>query len=124
MATILVIDDDGGVRGAIRKILEADGHEILEAADGAEGLRVYSEVKPDLVLTDLYMPGVDGFEAVIRVMGEFPDARVMVMSGGGWESTAAVLEQARQLGAAAVLSKPFDVDELRRIVTGVLSADE
>lgn len=60
MARILVIDDDGQVRGAIRRILERAGHTVLDVADGEAGIRVYRERPTDLIIRDIFMPERDG----------------------------------------------------------------
>ena len=64
MAMILLIDDDGFYRGVIRPILEDDGHQVIEASNGAEGLEIYRMRRPALVITDMRMPGVGGTEVI------------------------------------------------------------
>lgn len=64
MARILVIDDDGQVRGAIRRILERAGHTVLDAADGEMGMRAHREGPADLIITDIFMPERDGIETI------------------------------------------------------------
>src|SRR5262249_28059630 len=64
VAQILLIDDDGFYRGLIRQILEEGGHQVIEATDGPEGVERFRAQRPDLVLTDMRMPGVDGAEVI------------------------------------------------------------
>src|ERR1700756_2310608 len=67
VARILVIDDDGFYRGVIRRILEDGGHQVLETEDGREAVDLYRQFNPDVVVTDIFMPGMDGGE-VIRAL--------------------------------------------------------
>jgi CheY-like chemotaxis protein len=82
MPTILVIDDDGPVRSYLRKVLESAGYQVSEAADGADGLRQFQAASPDLVLCDLYMPGVEGMEAIREMARLRPGVPVIAISGG------------------------------------------
>src|SRR5690606_27960166 len=70
MARILHIEDDAGNRLLVRKLLTSSGHEILEAADGIEGVRMARAERPDLILVDLDIPGLDGYEVTLRLRGE------------------------------------------------------
>lgn len=120
MARILIVDDDESVRRSLRKTLQLIGHDIEEVADGRAALDAYRARPADLVITDVYMPDTDGIEGTIRLLTEFPDAKVIVMTGGGWVKRDDVLEGARRLGAAGTLSKPFTVDEVATTVRQVL----
>ena len=82
MARILVIDDQPLIRDLFREALEHDGHHVTVAADGYEGVRSCHDAHPDLVMVDLQMPGLDGFETIrqLRTMGDVP---IIAMSGGG-----------------------------------------
>ncbi len=107
-ARILVVDDDAAIRRALVAELAAAGYEALTAADGAEGLRVFAEAEPDLVLTDLAMPVADGFELVrrIRQLGETP---IIVLSVRGSDADKI---RALDLGADDYVVKPFSAAEL------------
>lgn len=122
MADILIIDDDDGVRRALEKILVREDHRILTATDGAEGMRILEEEQPDLVITDVYMPEMDGIELLIGIRDLVDDLPIIVISGGGFAPADFVLEDASQLGADAILSKPFEravvVDTVRRVLGG------
>ena len=120
MSRILIIDDDSGLRRALRRTLEAVGHEVVEADSSQRGLESYRASQPDLVLTDVYMPEGDGLEGTIRMLSEFPDARVIVMSGGGWARTEAILSDAEKLGAIGTISKPFTIEEVVEAVRRAL----
>ena len=70
MARILVIDDEDALRAMLKKALEKQGHEVLEATSGAEGVRVYQERTVDLVMTDMFMPGPCGIDAIAALNRE------------------------------------------------------
>ena len=108
MAHILLIDDDEAVRRSLEKILARAGHRVSTAADGAAGLRVLEEASVDLVLTDVYMPEMDGIEILVHIREVEPELPVVAISGGGFASADHVLEDAAQLGADAILAKPFE----------------
>jgi DNA-binding NtrC family response regulator len=124
MTRILIIDDDPSLRRALRKTLEHAGYGVIEADSSEGGVTTYREQQPDLVITDVYMPGGDGVEGTIRVLHEFPHARVVVMTGGGWSDTDKVLSGARRLGAAGTLPKPFTSEEVVSTVKRVLGENE
>jgi len=117
MARILVIDDEPGIRKLLRQILEADGHEVVEAQDGGEGLRYYRLQPVDLVITDILMPGEDGLSGIREIRREFPHARIIAISGGGETGQLNFLSHARDLGARFTLSKPILIPEFRQAVT-------
>src|SRR6185369_17662504 len=70
MARILHIEDDPGNRLLVRKLLQAAGHSVTDAADGLEGVQLACAERPDLVLVDLNLPGLDGYEVTLRLRGE------------------------------------------------------
>lgn len=120
MATVLVIDDDNGVRRMIRTILERAGYAVLEAHDGAEGMGKFQTNAVDLVITDLFMPGQDGIETIQLLREESPSARILAISGGGRVGAAGPLRDAELFGADAVLAKPFGREQLVTAVRDLL----
>jgi putative two-component system response regulator len=106
-ARILVADDDGAIRKALRIILSA--YEVHEAADGAEALRELDAFVPDLVLSDLQMPGVGGLELLRRVKTADVTTAFIILTGAGTVDNAV---QALRLQADDYLVKPFNVDEV------------
>lgn len=124
MARILVADDDASVREAIKKTLVAAGHTVDDVADGQSVLRVYAQAPRDLLLMDVYMPGMDGLETLIRVRADWPQAKVIAMSGGGFRHKHDVLALAMKAGAAATLAKPFEGGALLAVVRAALGPAE
>lgn len=123
MARILVVDDDAEFRSVVRRILERGGHEVTEAGDGGAALDRYRDQAPDVIITDVYMPGVDGIETIIRLQHEFPDARIIATSGGGYRDQEDVLDTAAKLGARKTLPKPVDRHTLLNAVAQVLTEE-
>lgn len=109
---VLIVDDSAGLREIIRIGLQARGYEVLQAADGREALRLLRERSADVIITDLYMPEMDGLETLEVVRQEFPDTPVVAMSGVPTRTGTDFLEVAHELGAALVLRKPFTIPEL------------
>ena len=116
MKRVLVIEDDGSVRSLIRKILEGEGYEVLEAPDGDQGVRTFRDERPDLVLTDIFMPEKEGLETISELGLLDPAVRVIAISGGGNMGILNPLPMAAKLGALRTLSKPFSGKELVDLV--------
>ncbi len=112
MPKILVIDDDAAVCDTIARILRGKGHEILFAKDGREGLQLFRSHAPDLVITDIIMPEMEGIETIRAIRGLRPDARIIAISGGGRPGKADYLLMASMFGASEVIGKPFDPAQL------------
>ena len=112
MARVLVIDDDEEHRVLVRHILVQAGHRVEEAEDGAEGLRTFARTKPDVVLTDIHMPGIDGHDVISALRVQHADVPVIAISGGGAVEKDDLLLQAASLGAVEVITKPFDYRQL------------
>ena len=120
MARIIVIDDDESVRKAIRRVLEPLGHEVREAEDGAAGLALLADKDADLVITDIFMPGQDGIVTVRQIRKQYPEVKVIAISGGDASGRMDLREDAKLMGATATLAKPFELEDLVRTVAAVL----
>jgi CheY-like chemotaxis protein len=120
MGLVLVIDDEPQIRSMLRMMLERAGHEVEEAPDGIEGIRIYRNNPVDLIISDLIMPNKDGIGMIIELKKEFPDVKIIAMSGGGLNKPEGYLEGAKKLGAQRTLTKPIDRDELLRTVSDAL----
>ena len=120
MALILIIDDEPQIRSMLKLMLERDGYEVAEAPDGIEGIKIHRQNPADLIITDLIMPNKDGIGMIIELKKEFPDVKIIAMSGGGLNKPEGYLRGAKKLGAACTLTKPIDRDELLRAIKDVL----
>ena len=107
--TVLIVDDDAGTRAHVRANLEAEGFDVLEAASGPEGLAALEEESPDLILLDVMMPQMDGWEMLRRVQERHGGAVPVVMFSGQVEN---VEGEAAERGASGFIGKPFDPQEL------------
>jgi len=121
MADILVVDDDASVAGALRRFLEDEAHECRIASNAADGLQMMGERRPDLVMMDIRMPGVDGLAALDQVQARFPGLCVVMMTGYGTSQTSI---DAMKAGAFDYITKPPDLDELRRLIARALDAGQ
>ena len=123
MAHILIIEDDASVRQMVRDMLDQEGHEVTEVADGEKGLAYYKEHLPDLVITDLFMPKVDGVEVIRELQADFPQAKIIAMTARAEKEDYDFLRVTEALGARYTLKKPFSAGDLREAVETVLKAD-
>ena len=121
--SILVIDDDEPIRELLRAILEREGYRVLEAPDGDEGLKQFTETPTDLVITDLIMPGKEGIETIRDLRQKFPGVKIIAVSGGGRIGPDSYLKMAKGVGALRTLRKPFDRTVLLKTVEEVIEMD-
>lgn len=118
---ILVIDDDEQMRILLRQVMEWAGHEVMVASNGREGMLKQRKQQADLVITDLIMPEQEGLETITSLRKEYPQVKIIAISGGGRIGPGAYLPAAQELGANRVFSKPFDVRELAATVKELLA---
>ncbi|MGB9610695.1 MAG: response regulator [Bryobacteraceae bacterium] len=114
---ILVVDDDPGVREVIRSMLESAGYTVLAAENGREAMKVLRSATVDLILTDLVMPEQEGIETIKTLRRDYPDLKVIAMSGafGG-----DYLRIASYLGAHGTLPKPIQMPALLKLIAEIL----
>ena len=117
MAKILIIDDEPYVRAFMRRALARAGYDVTEADNGREGLQQYAALRPDCVITDLYMPEKEGLETILEMRRHEHQARIIAISGGIDAYLPGFLKAARQFGADATLPKPFSVEALLELVS-------
>jgi len=114
MAKILVIDDERPIRSLLRAVLESDHHQVFEAANGRLGLELYRERSVDLIITDLVMPEMNGFDFISELTKSTVQVKVIAMTG---DSDAIIrLATTKLLGARQILRKPFELDTLLDMV--------
>lgn len=122
MAKILVIDDMEGIRQAIKNTLEGEGHDVTEAANGAEGQQAIEDSEFDLIITDMFMPEKDGFDIMTFARARNKTVPIIVISGGGAALTADWALTGAEAFASATIQKPFKSEVLIRTVTEQLEA--
>ncbi len=120
MKRILVIDDDVQVRQMLKQMLQRAGYEVVDAADGAEGIKLYRDEPTDLVITDIIMPEKEGIETIMELNRDFPDVKIIAISGGGRIDSRDYLEMARKWGTDRTFSKPFDRAQLLEAIQQLL----
>jgi CheY-like chemotaxis protein len=121
MAFILIVDDDVHVQLALRQIVESAGHRVIEAANGEEAVALFDEFHPDLVVTDVFMPQVDGIETIRTIRQRSPEARIIAVSGGFLSGVWNHLDSAVNLGADMALHKPFKARDLLLAIAQLLN---
>ena len=114
---LLVIEDDNTMRQGIQTVLGKSGYDVIAAKNGYEGVRLFSEEHPDLVISDLKLPGKNGMELLKEFLEKRPKTIMIIISAYG---TIDLAVNALKLGAKDFITKPFTVDELRTKVKHVL----
>jgi len=122
MAHVLVVDDDFQVLAMLKRTLEKTGYEVLTAANGKEAMKCIHQEPPDLVITDLIMPEKEGIETIIEIRKDFPEIKIIAISGGGRIVPEQFLQIAKTIGANQIFAKPFDRKKLLEGVRELLAA--
>lgn len=113
MARILLIDDDNEYRNMIKMWLERAGHEVAEAIDGEEGLEKHRKNHYDLIISDLFMPKIDGVQAIHRMKIEFNSPKIIAMTGACSDGRMEhLLSLAKECGASEVYKKTTHINDL------------
>ncbi|MDD2541822.1 MAG: sigma-54-dependent Fis family transcriptional regulator, partial [Desulfuromonadaceae bacterium] len=115
--TILIIDDEKDIRTALAGILEDEGYQVLTAESGAEGIECARQELPDLILLDIWMPGMDGLETLEKLKEQLPQITVIMISGHGTIETAV---RATKLGAFDFIEKPLSLEKVLISVSNAL----
>tara|TARA_Y100001960_G_scaffold332552_1_gene433521 strand:+ start:4934 stop:5308 length:375 start_codon:yes stop_codon:yes gene_type:complete len=108
----LVIDDDALVRDSISMMLQSIDSKVDLAQDGIQGLKMFKNNNYDIIITDIIMPEKEGFETITDIKKIDERAKIIAISGGSREGMGAYLPIAEDLGAKAILYKPFNEEEL------------
>jgi DNA-binding NtrC family response regulator len=120
MARILIVEDEENIRKMLSQVLENLDHEINTASDGNKAVAFLNENEIDLVITDIVMPNREGLETIQEIRANWPDVKIIAMSGGGRVGNMNYLDMAKKMGAAAVLKKPFSMSQLRSTISEIL----
>jgi DNA-binding response OmpR family regulator len=121
MAKILVIDDEPSILLMIKKMLEKEGYEVDVALNGRDGMFVFENINPDLVITDIIMPEKEGLETIFELRKKHPGLKIIAISGGGRISPDGYLPSAKLLGANMVFQKPLIPKEFIAAVSKLLN---
>jgi len=120
MHTVLIIDDEKAILDSLSSILQDEGFKVFKAIDGNEGLSLFEKERPEVVLLDVWMPGMDGLQVLKRIKKKNKGAIVIVISGHGTISTAV---EAVKRGAYDFLEKPLSIDKVLEVVSRGLGLD-
>jgi YesN/AraC family two-component response regulator len=118
--TVLVVDDERGLRRSLDYFLMDEGFRVLTAVNGREAIKLLSQQTVDLMLTDILMPETDGIELISYVKNHFPQLKTIVYSGGDL----VYLTVSKDLGADSILEKPFDNQILKSTIYRLLGLSE
>ncbi len=108
MKKILIIDDEKSIRSMLMQLFEKNNYEVTLARDGQQGIKLYKENRPDIIITDLIMPEKEGLETIKELKALNPDVKIIAMSGGGTVDPGTYLDLAKRMGALCTFSKPID----------------
>jgi YesN/AraC family two-component response regulator len=111
---ILLVEDEEAVRSMLKAVLEDEGYHVQEASNGKEALQSHASSSPDLILTDIVMPDIEGIEMIMKLRKSDPKVKIVAMSGGDY------LTIAKKLGADHVLAKPFSHQTLLEALKAML----
>ena len=115
--TILIIDDEESIIQSLDGILTDEGFEVVNAKSGQDGLEKIEEMSPDLVLLDIWMPGLDGIDTLVKIKETYPQLQVVMMSGHGTIETAV---KATKLGAYDFIEKPLSLEKVLLSINNAL----
>ena len=123
MTRILVIDDDEQIREVLRQMLEESHFEVVAAATGEEGLKLFRENPVDLVITDIFMPGEGGFEVIRKLKKDFPNIKIIAITGIDLRDGIDAAALAKKYGAHRAFEKPFTQEQIVEAVQELLEGD-
>lgn len=109
---ILVVDDNPAILELLNESLIEHGYDVATSSDGVDAIQKISKITPDIVITDIVMPGIDGIELLLSLRKDKPGIKIIAMSGGNRGHADTYLHMAEKLGANAILNKPFEITEL------------
>lgn len=110
---ILIVDDQYGIRILLNEVFNKEGYQTFQAANGIQALDIVTKERPDLVLLDMKIPGMDGIEILKRMKMIDGSIRVIIMTAYGELD---MIQESKELGALTHFAKPFDIDEIREAV--------
>ncbi|KIN37567.1 hypothetical protein B4073_3687 [Bacillus subtilis] len=110
---ILIVDDQYGIRILLNEVFNKEGYQTFQAANGLQALAIVTKERPDLVLLDMKIPGMDGIEILKRMKVIDENIRVIIMTAYGELD---MIQESKELGVLTHFAKPFDIDEIRDAV--------
>lgn len=117
---IILAEDDPDQRLALSLALKAAGYRVREARSGQEALALQSERASAILITDIFMPEADGLELIQAFRKDYPQTKIVAISGGGKRTTVDYIESAKLMGADATLKKPVEIEMLLQMLGGLI----
>ena len=124
MSTVLIIDDDAQFNLMLKSALEIKGYEVETAANGKEGKTLYQNKKYDVIITDIIMPDVDGYEVILDLRRMGMSDRTIAVSGGGRTAADDYLVTAQHFDVAATFNKPFELQPFREKIEEIIKSHQ
>ena len=124
MPGILIVEDDKELREMLKVSLIRHKYSVLEATDGKDAISHFKPSIIDLVVTDLIMPEEDGLKVIMKLRELKPQLKIIAISGGGKAGPGSYLKLAKALGADAVFSKPFSINDLVSKIESLLTNEQ
>jgi DNA-binding NtrC family response regulator len=121
MARILLVEDDARMRETLSMTMRRKGHTVTTADSGVRGMEKFTHGRFDVVVTDIIMPDMDGIEMTIEMLRAMPNAKILVISGGGSTRNLDFMNAALKCGATAALEKPVRLAEFYEVLGRCLS---
>ena len=112
MKSVLIVDDEPGMREMVKQLLLNEGYHVLEASNGKHAMEFLKNESPELVITDIIMEEMDGVEIILEIRENYPDIKIIAMSGGSKISSEDYLESTSDLGADRIFNKPFALSDM------------
>ena len=123
MASILVVDDEESITKGVERSLATEGHQVLSAINGKEALKIIASQTIDLVIADILMPEMDGYELILKLRKQPNPPKIIAISGGSYKQDGKeLLYAAKVMKADKILPKPFDSASINAAVMEVLGA--
>lgn len=125
MADILVVDDEKLLRVYISEILQHCGHSVRQCENGADAIDSVNTKKPDIIITDIFMPQKNGLEVIMEIRGKYPEIKIIAMSGDTISRKGGHLEclgLAQELASCIIMEKPFSKEQLTDAVDKLLGS--
>jgi two-component system chemotaxis response regulator CheY len=124
MASIIVVDDDAYMRKLIESVLQEVGHNVVVLRSGFECLERIAQIEPDIIITDICMPNMDGIQTIQKIKTASSAIKIIAMTSVDKTFTENNTDLAIRYGATRLLLKPFKITELIRVVVDVMQSDE
>lgn len=120
MGSILIIEDDNEIRNMLKIMVQRAGFSVQTARNGLEGVKTFRRAPSDVVITDIVMPEKEGLETILELREDYPEVKIIAISGGGRHDAKNYLQSAKDFGADYIFHKPFSQKEIITAIKDLL----